>query len=61
MIRELIGKDRNKDEEAFVYDEDGIKNEILVVKEDFSKTAGKKIYTRKQRKQTFLSGMAKKV
>ena len=26
MIRELIGKDRERDEEAYVYDEDGKKN-----------------------------------
>ena len=44
MIRELIGKDRERDEEAFVYDEDGMKNEILDIKEDFSYSWKENIY-----------------
>ena len=35
MIRERMSKDRER-EEAFVYEEDGIKNEIMNIKENFT-------------------------
>ena len=49
MIRELIGKDREKDEEAYVYDEDGIRNEISVIKEDFTDSWKKNIYQKAEK------------
>ena len=36
MIRELIGRDRMREEEVYIFDEDGSKHEILTKKVEFT-------------------------
>ena len=49
MIRELIGKDREREEEAFVYGEDGEKNEIMAIKEEFAASWKENIYQKAEK------------
>ena len=44
MIRELIGKDREREEEAYVFDLEGKKNEIMDIKDDFTASWKENIY-----------------
>ena len=48
IIRELIGNDRQREEEAFVYDE-GTKNEILTKKEEFAASWKENIYQKAEK------------
>ena len=36
MIRELKGKDREREEEACVYDDEGTKTKIMIIQKDFT-------------------------
>ena len=44
MIRELIGKDREKEEEAYIFNENGEKKEIIEIKEEFTTSWKTNVY-----------------
>ena len=49
MIRELIGKDREREEEAYVYDSEGKKDEIMNIKKDFTTSWWENIYQKSEK------------
>ena len=53
MIRELIVKDREREEEDYLFDEKGKKNEVLKIQENFTTSWKDNIY-QKAEKNRFL-------
>ena len=49
MIRELIGKDREREGEAYVYDDEGKKNEIMSIQKDFTTSWKNNIYQKAEK------------
>ena len=49
MIRELIGKDREREEETYVYDNDGTRIEIMNVQKDFTESWRENIYQKAEK------------
>ena len=44
MIKELIGKDREREEETYVYENEGTRNEIMNIQEEFTESWREYIY-----------------
>ena len=49
MIRELIGKEREREEEVYVYKEDGKKEEITNIKEEFTDSWKAMVYQKTEK------------
>ena len=49
MIRELIGKDREREEEAYFYSNEGTKTEILDIQENFTASWQENIYQKAEK------------
>ena len=58
MIKELLGKNKELVEEAYIYTEDGSKEEIMECEESFAQKWTDTIYQRME-KTTSLSGMVR--
>ena len=59
MIRELIGRDRMREEEVYIFVENGSKHEILTKKVEFTVRWVEDIYQKAKKKQIFPFGMEK--
>ena len=51
MIKELIGKDREREEETYVYDDAGTRIEIMSMQEDFIISWRENIYQKAKKKK----------
>ena len=54
MIKELIGKDREREEEAYVYNNEGIKTEIMNIQEDFTVSWQENIYQKAEKNRLLI-------
>merc|ERR1711874_216512 len=59
MIKELLGKNKEVEEEAYVYSEEGVKQEIMTCEESFTQKWTTHIY-QKLKKADLTSGMVKR-
>ena len=55
MIKELLGKKKEREEEAYVYTEEGVRREVMEIPDEFIVSWLKNIY----QKATTHSGMEK--
>ena len=49
MIKELISKDKEREKEAYVYSNEGIKTEIMDIQEKFTASCQENIYQKAEK------------